>query len=213
VPIRVHDLATVELGGAPRVGIAARDDIPEIVEGIVLLRPGADVSAALRGIHERIASIRENRLLPPGIEIVPLYDREELTTSTLRTVLEDLGGGLLLVGIVLVLLLGNVRAALVTAVNVPLALLIAFIAMAATGTPASLVIAGALDFGIIAASSVVLTESIVTRARREGRRLTSRAHPRRERIRRAAALLLDAHHARPFSCRSSCSGHERGSRR
>ncbi|MDB4937937.1 MAG: Cobalt-zinc-cadmium resistance protein CzcA [Labilithrix sp.] len=160
VPIRVRDVATVEIGHTPRLGIVGHDDADDIVQGTVLMRYGGETPKTLKGIHDRIDLIRANHLLPPGMEIVPYYDRGNLVKLTTHTVLENVVVGMVLVTIILLLFLGNARAALITALNIPLALLIAFIGMVATGTPANLISIGAVDFGIVADSTVIVMESI-----------------------------------------------------
>ena len=160
VPIRVRDVATVEIGHTPRLGIVGHDDIDDIVQGTVLMRYGGKTPTTLKGIHDRVELIRKNHLLPPGMVIVPYYDRGDLVALTTHTVLENVVVGVGLVTIVLLLFLGNWRAALIAALNVPLALLAAFCGMVATGTPANLISIGAVDFGIVADSTVIVMESI-----------------------------------------------------
>lgn len=160
VPIRVRDVATVEIGHSPRLGIVGHDDKDDAVQGTVLMRYGGQTPKTLKGIHERVALIRANHLLPAGMEIVPYYDRGNLVTLTTHTVLENVLVGMGLVTVVLFLFLGHARAALITAVNIPLALLAAFCGMVATGTPANLISIGAVDFGIVADSTVIVMESI-----------------------------------------------------
>lgn len=160
VPIRVHDVATVEIGHSPRLGIVGHDDNDDIVQGTVLMRYGGQTPKTLEGIHERIALIRKNHLLPAGMEIVPYYDRGNLVALTTHTVLENVLVGMGLVTVILFLFLGHARAALITAINIPLALLAAFCGMVATGTPANLISIGAVDFGIVADSTVIVMESI-----------------------------------------------------
>jgi cobalt-zinc-cadmium resistance protein CzcA len=159
-PIRVRDVATVEIGHAPRLGIVGHDDNDDIVQGTILMRYGGDTRKTLDGVHARIAYIRENHLLPSGMEIAPYYDRGNLVNITTHTVIENLIVGMVLVSIILILFLGHVRAALVTALNIPLALLAAFCGMVATGTPANLISLGAVDFGIVVDSTVIMMESI-----------------------------------------------------
>ncbi len=160
VPIRVRDVATVEIGHTPRLGIVGHDDSDDIVQGTVLMRYGGETPKTLKGIHDRVELIRKNHLLPSGMEIVPYYDRGNLVALTTHTVLENVVVGMGLVTIILLLFLGNWRAALITALNIPLALLAAFCGMVATGTPANLISIGAVDFGIVADSTVIVMESI-----------------------------------------------------
>ncbi|HUJ28565.1 MAG TPA: CusA/CzcA family heavy metal efflux RND transporter [Myxococcales bacterium] len=159
-PVRVRDVAVVREGAAPRLGLVGKDQEPDVVQGIVLMRYGGNAIETLKGVHERVEHIRKYNVLPPGMTIEPYYDRLHLTQLTTRTVLENLVIGMLLVAVVLWLFLGSTRAALVTAVNIPLALLCAFSGMVATGTPANLISLGAVDFGIIVESTVIMVENI-----------------------------------------------------
>jgi len=160
VPVRVRDVATVTIGNAPRLGIVGRDGDDDVVQGTILMKYGGETAATLQGIHERLDYIRKYHLLPPGMEIEPFYDRGQLVKVTTHTVLENLLMGMGLVTLVLILFLGNLRAAFITALNVPLALMVAFIGMVATGTPANLISLGAVDFGIVVDSTVIMMENI-----------------------------------------------------
>ncbi|HTP25982.1 MAG TPA: efflux RND transporter permease subunit, partial [Anaeromyxobacteraceae bacterium] len=160
VPVRVRDVAKVSIGNAPRLGMVGRDGDDDVVQGTILMKYGAETASTLKGIYDRVDYIRENHLLPPGMEIESFYDRGQLTKLTTHTVLENLLLGMALVTFVLVLFLNNVRAALVTAINIPLALLVAFIGMVATGTPANLISLGAVDFGIVVDSTVIMMENV-----------------------------------------------------
>jgi len=162
-PVRVGDLAHVQVGAAPRLGVVGRDDQPDIIQGTVLMRYGGESLSTLKGIHERVERIRALHLLPPGMEIVPYYDRTHLVDITTHTVLENLLVGMVLVSLVLWAFLGRVRAAIITAINIPLALLVAFIGMVASGTPANLISLGAVDFGIVVDSTVIMVENIFRR--------------------------------------------------
>jgi len=168
VPVRVRDVAAVSVGAAPRLGIVGHDDEPDVVEGIVLMRYGGDSLKTIRGIHDRVDYIHQNRVLPPGIDIEPVYDRADLVKLTTHTVMENLLVGMILVSIVLFLFLGNVRAAIITAINIPLALLFAFTGMVASGTAANLISLGAVDFGIVVDSTVIVMESIFVNFIRKG---------------------------------------------
>jgi cobalt-zinc-cadmium resistance protein CzcA len=135
-------------------------DDPDVVQGIILMRYGAQTKPTLEGIYKRIEYIRKYHILPPGMDIEPYYDRDKLVHLTTHTVMENLLVGMFLVVIVLLLFLGNTRAALITAMNIPLALLIAFIGMVSTGTAANLISLGAVDFGIVIDSSVIMMENL-----------------------------------------------------
>ena len=159
-PVRVKDVADTDLGFAPRLGIVGKDDDADIVQGVVLMRYGGETPTTLAGIYKRLEFIRDSHVLPPGMEIVPYYDRGALVKVTTHTVLENLLVGMGLVSVVLFLFLGHTRAALITALNIPLALLIAFIGMTITHTPANLISLGAVDFGIVVDSTVIMMENV-----------------------------------------------------
>ena len=161
VPVRVRDVAKVSIGWAPRLGIVGKDEEPDIVQGIVLMRYGEETARTLRGVEERLEYIRKF-ILPPeqGIEIVPYYNRGALVGVTTHTVLENLLVGMGLVVLVLLLFLGDIRAALLTALNIPLALLTAFCGMVLLGSSANLISLGAVDFGIVVDSTVIMVENI-----------------------------------------------------
>jgi cobalt-zinc-cadmium resistance protein CzcA len=160
VPVRVRDVAEITEGARPRLGIVGHDQDEDVVEGIVLMRYGGETKPTLEGIHRRIAAIRQQHLLPPGMDIAPYYDRGDLVRVTTHTVMENLLLGMALVCLVLFFFLGNTRGALIAAVNIPLALLAAFCGMVAGGTPANLISLGAIDFGIIVDSTVIVVENI-----------------------------------------------------
>jgi heavy metal efflux system protein len=159
VPIRVGDVADVEVGHSTRLGIVGKDADPDVIEGIVLMRRGGDTLKTLDGVRKKVEQIRKEHLLPPGMDIKPYYDRTNLVHITTHTVFHNLFEGMFLVVLVLLLFLSNFRAAIFTALNIPLALLIAFGLMVLTGTPANLISLGAVDFGIIVDSTVIMMES------------------------------------------------------
>jgi heavy metal efflux system protein len=159
-PVRVKDIADVDVGFAPRLGIVGFDDEPDVVQGIVLMRYGGETPSTLEGIHARVDYIRRNHILPPGMDISPYYDRGALVAVTTHTVIENLLVGIALVTAVLLVFLGHARAALITAINIPLALLIAFCGLVGTHTSANLISLGAVDFGIVVDSTVIMMENI-----------------------------------------------------
>ncbi len=135
-------------------------DESDVVQGIILMRYGAETKPTLDGVYKRMEYIRKNHILPPGMDIEPYYDRNKLVDVTTHTVMENLLVGMGLVMIVLLLFLGNLRAALITAINIPIALLIAFLGMVSTGMAANLISLGAVDFGIVVDSSVIMMENV-----------------------------------------------------
>jgi len=179
-PVRISDIADVRVGHAPRLGIVGQDGTDDVVQGIVVMRLKGNTLETLENIKKKIAEIRKDHLLPAGMEIRPYYDRTELIHTTTNTVLHNLVLGMVLVGAVLILFLGNWRAAAIAALNIPLALLAALTGMAVGATPANLISLGAVDFGIIVESTVIMIESCVRHMGRDA------SGTRRERILSAA---------------------------
>ena len=160
VPVFVRDIGRVRIGAAPQTGIFGLQDQPDGVEGIVLMRRGENPSEVLQSIHEAAEDLNTTRL-PKDVRVVPIYDRTDLVHNTLATVSHTLLEGLLIVVLVLFLFLGSVRAALLTALTIPLSLLFAFVCMHFSNIPANLLSLGALDFGIIVDGTLVMVEHIV----------------------------------------------------
>ncbi len=162
VPVLVRDIATVEIGAVPRQGVAGQDDDDDIVTGVVLMRRGESPSEVLKAVRARIDTLNATGL-PPGVSIEPIYDRTWLIGKTLTTVFTNLAEGAVLVGIVLLLFLGNLRASLIVAIVIPLALLGTFLGLTLIGIPANLLSLGAMDFGIIVDGAVIVVENVFRR--------------------------------------------------
>jgi cobalt-zinc-cadmium resistance protein CzcA len=135
-------------------------DNEDVVQGIVLLRKNEDSLPALRDVKEKVHELNQPGRLPPGIQIEPYYDRTDLINVTRETVRENLFLGMGLVVVILLMFLSNVRSALIVAINIPLALLFAFAVLYQRGKSANLLSIGAVDFGIIVDSSVIMVENI-----------------------------------------------------
>ena len=161
-PILVRDIAQVSINGAPAQGLAGQDDADDIVNGVVIMRKGENPSTVLTALKEKIAFVNKS-ILPKGVEIVPYYDRSWLIGKTLKTVFSNLTEGAMLVTLILFLFLGNLRAALIVALLIPLALLATFLGLTFVGIPANLLSLGAMDFGIIVDGGVIIVENIVFR--------------------------------------------------
>ena len=170
VPIRVGDVARVQIGNAPRLGMFQFNDNPDSVEGIVYLRRGENATEVLARVHNTVNNIN-NHVLPPGIEVKPFYDRQVLLDITIGTVKHTLFFGISLVLGVLFFFLGNLRAAAVVAAVIPLALCVSFIQMHLWSVPANLISLGAIDFGVIVDSAVILTENVMRHLEEGGKRL------------------------------------------
>jgi cobalt-zinc-cadmium resistance protein CzcA len=163
VPVYVRDVGRVTVGHLPQTGIFALNHDPQGpggVEGIVLLLRWENASEVLAGIHEAVDEINRTRL-PQGVQIVPIHDRTELVEVTLRTISRVLIEGFVVVVSVLLFFLLSLRAALLTAIIIPLSLLFAFLCMYLSGVTLSLLSIGALDFGILVDATIVMVERIV----------------------------------------------------
>jgi cobalt-zinc-cadmium resistance protein CzcA len=159
-PIRVRDVAAVEIGRELRTG-AATENGQEVVLGTVFMLMGENSRAVSRAVDAQLAAI--DRTLPPGVRAVTVYDRTTLVDKAIRTVQENLVEGALLVIAVLLAFLGNLRAAVITAMVIPLSMLFTFTGMVRYGISANLMSLGALDFGIIVDGAVVIIENAVRR--------------------------------------------------
>ena len=198
VPIFVRDIGRVQIGTLPQTGIFAMDDQPlgaGGVEGIVLMRRGENPSEVLPRVRAAVDELNATRL-PQGVRLVAIHDRSDLVESTLRTVSHVLVAGFLIVIIVLLVFLLSVRAALLTALIIPLSLLFALVCMYASGVSLSLLSIGALDFGIIVDGTIVMVERIIHAVRARPARGRARDHRRRRPGRPAADSLLVADHHR-----------------
>ncbi len=188
-PIYVSALGTVAQGPKIRLGQIARSvhrkdgtiiDNNDTVEGIVLLRKGADGDTMLAALHEKVKELNDH-FLPPGVKIVPFLDRSDLVHLTTHTVLHNLTEGIVLVAVILLLFLGNLRSALIVVLTIPFSLLFASICLDLNHVPANLLSLGALDFGMVVDGAVVMMENIVRHMGSEGTQKTAM-----ERIREAA---------------------------
>src|SRR5450755_2101233 len=163
VPIRVKDVGQVVMGNAPRLGLFGFQDKTknndDAVEGVILMRRGEQTQNVLRGVEQKTDELNRN-ILPPDVKIHPFYDRSALVRVTTDTVESNLLHGMILVLLVLMFFLFSVRAAVITALTIPLALLFAFIFLHATGEAANLLSIGAIDFGIIIDGTIVMVENI-----------------------------------------------------
>ena len=167
--LRVKDIAEVSQGPKIRLGHMARAnhmedgriiDEPDVIQGIVLMRKGAEEEPTLAAIHKKVDQLN-NGILPPGVKVVPMLDRSDLLHFTLHTVMHNLTEGMLLVSIILFLFLLNVRAALIVALTIPFSLLFASIWLDLSHIPANLLSLGALDFGMVVDGAVVMVENII----------------------------------------------------
>jgi cobalt-zinc-cadmium resistance protein CzcA len=206
--LRVKDIATVVQGPKIRLGQIGKSihredgkvvDDSDVVEGVVLLQKGEDSQFALDGIHQKVEELN-NRILPPGVKVVPFLDRSELLHYTTHTVLHNLTEGIILVVIVLFLFLGNARGAIIVALTMPFALLFAAICLNQRGIPANLLSLGALDFGMVVDGSIVIVENIVrhlSHGRKDGvtpaEQIREAAHEVQRPVFYARAMIITAY--------------------
>jgi cobalt-zinc-cadmium resistance protein CzcA len=162
VPVLVRNIASVTIGAVPRQGVVGQDDDPDITTGIVLMRRGENPAVVLDAVKKKVELLNRS-VLPKGVAIVPYYDRTWLLDKTLKTVFTNLVEGALLVTLVLVLFLGNFRAAAIVALIIPLSLLGTFLGLTVLGIPANLLSLGAMDFGIIVDGAVIVVENVFRR--------------------------------------------------
>ena len=167
--LRVKDIAQVMQGPKIRLGHMARAnhmengviiDEPDVIQGGVLMRKGAEEESTLAGIHKKVYELNHG-ILPPGVQVVPMLDRSDLLHFTLHTVMHNLTEGMLLVSVILFLFLLNVRAAFIVALTIPFSLLFASIFLDLSHIPANLLSLGALDFGMVVDGAVVMMENII----------------------------------------------------
>ena len=166
LPIVVGDVGQVKVGPMPRAGAVSRDGRGEALSGRVIMLKGANGRDVVRQVEERLALARA--LLPAGVTIRPFYSQGDVVDHTTHTVFRNLAEGGLLVVLVLFVFLRNFRASVITASVIPLALLVAFVAMKRFGVSANLMSLGALDFGLLVDASVVMVENFVRRIERAG---------------------------------------------
>jgi cobalt-zinc-cadmium resistance protein CzcA len=157
IPVLIRDVAKVQLGQAVRYGAMTRNDEGEVVGGLVLMLKGANSSEVIKKVKERIEQIRKT--LPKGVVVEPFLDRTKLVNNAIGTVSKNLIEGALIVIFVLILLLGNLRAGLVVASVIPLAMLFAVSMMKLFGVSGNLMSLGAIDFGLIVDGAVIIVEA------------------------------------------------------
>jgi len=181
VPVLVKHVADVTIGALPRQGIAGQDKDDDVVTGVVLMRKGENPSLVLQAVKQKVDLLNAS-MLPKGVQVVAFYDRTWLIDKTLKTVFTNLTEGALLVTLVLILFLGNIRAATIVAVVIPLSLLATFIGLTFVGIPANLLSLGAMDFGIIVDGAVIVVENVF-------RKLSETAHDHADRTPRLQKIL------------------------
>jgi cobalt-zinc-cadmium resistance protein CzcA len=159
-PVRVKDVASVRVGNLPRLGRAGRDDQDDVVTAIVVMNRTLRTNEVLARVKAAADMINHDGTLPAGVKIVPFYDRSKLVDVTTRTVLHNMAIGCLLVFFIQWVFLGDLASAVIVSANIPFALFFSAIVLLLTGDSANLLSVGAIDFGIIVDSAVILVENV-----------------------------------------------------
>ena len=159
VPVLVRDIGEITTGNAPRLGEFGFNKTDDAVEGVIMMLRGEQTQNVLKGVEEKTKQLNE-RILPPDVKVRPFYDRSDLVRLTINTVEHNLLVGMALVLIVLIFFLVSIRAAVIVALTIPLALLFAFVFLHARGVAANLLSIGAIDFGIVIDGTLVMVENI-----------------------------------------------------
>jgi len=160
VPVTVKDVAKVYVGYMPRLGKAGRDREDDVVAAIVVMNRTLHTNDVVPRIKAAVDKINSDGTLPPGVKIVPFYDRTILVSVTTKTVLHNLIFGCILVFLVQWVFLGNLRSAIIVGINIPFALFFSIIILVIRGEDANLLSIGAIDFGIVIDSAVILVENV-----------------------------------------------------
>jgi heavy metal efflux system protein len=160
VPVLLSDVAKVGVGFTPRLGIAGRDDVTDIVTGIVLMQKFERTSEVVARVRAAIDRLNTDGSLPPGVRVEAFYDRGDLVAVTIRTVLNNMAFGVVLIFLIQWVFLGNLRSALIVSATIPVALSLAVIITVLRGESANLLSVGAIDLGIIVDATVIMVENI-----------------------------------------------------
>ena len=159
-PVVLGDVADVSIGHLPRLGIAGFDNVDDIVQGIVLMRRGAESIPTIKRVEAEVDKINDAGILPPGVSIQRIYDRSDLVHVTTHTVLHNMIAGIVLIFLLQWAFLGNIRSAVIVAMTIPFALSFAIGLMVLRGESANLLSVGAIDFGLVVDATVIMVENI-----------------------------------------------------
>jgi heavy metal efflux system protein len=159
-PVVLSDVAVVTIGNLPRLGIAGFDDVNDIVQGIVLMRRGAQSIPTIKRVEAEVDKVNSSGILPPGVSIERIYDRSDLIHVTTRTVMHNMISGIVLIFLLQWAFLGNLRSAVIVALTIPFALSFAVGLMVLRGESANLLSVGAIDFGLVVDATVIMVENI-----------------------------------------------------
>src|SRR6187401_3062930 len=160
VPVLLSDVAKVQVGYTPRLGIAGRDETTDIIFGIVLMQKLERTMDVVQRVRAAVEALNTDGTLPPGVKVEPFYDRGDLVAVTVRTVMHNLAFGIALIFLIQWVFLGDLRCALIVAATIPVALFLAVIITVLRGESANLLSVGAIDLGIIVDATVIMVENI-----------------------------------------------------
>jgi cobalt-zinc-cadmium resistance protein CzcA len=160
VPIYLSDVADIQLGHQPRLGIAGHETDDDIVQGIVLMRRGAESIPTIKRVEAEVDRINTLGILPPGVHIERIYDRSDLIEVTTHTVLHNMIAGIVLIFVLQWVFLGDLRSAFIVSMTIPFALSFAIGLMVLRGESANLLSVGAIDFGLVVDATVIMVENI-----------------------------------------------------
>src|SRR5215211_2788466 len=194
VPVLVSDIAKVQIGFTPRLGIAGRDEQTDTIYGIVLMQKFERTMEVVTRVRAAVERMNSDGSLPPGVKVAPFYDRGDLVAITVRTVLHNMLFGIALIFLIQWVFLGDLRCALIVASTIPVALFLAVIITVLRGESANLLSIGAIDLGIIVDATVIMVENIFRHLAHAVRREVSDPDTRlSEKLRRilAAAVEVD----------------------
>ena len=182
-PVVIGDVAKVTIGNLPRLGIAGDNEVNDIVQGIVLMRRGAESVPTIKRVEAEVDLINKSGILPPGVGIQRIYDRSDLIQITTHTVLHNMVAGVVLIFLLQWAFLANLRSAVIVAMTIPFALSFAIGLMVLRGESANLLSVGAIDFGLVVDATVIMVENIFRHlAEASAHRGTGPSHLHRMRV-------------------------------
>jgi heavy metal efflux system protein len=200
LPVLISDVANVQIGFTPRLGIAGRDGTTDVVTGIVLMQKFERTMDVVQRVRAAVARMNADGTLPPGVHIDSFYDRGDLVAITVRTVLNNMLFGVVLIFLIQWMFLGDLRSALIVSTTIPVALFFAVIITVLRGESANLLSIGAIDLGIIVDATVIMVENIFRHLAQAVRREVSDPDTRlSEKLRRILAAAVEVDRAILFS--------------
>src|SRR5215207_1497684 len=200
LPVLLSDIAKNQVGFRPRLGLAGRDDVTDVVNGIILMQKFERTMEVVTRVREAVAKLNTDGSLPKGVKIMPFYDRGDLVGITVNTVLHNMMFGVALIFLIQWLFLGNLRSAIIVAATIPVALFVAVIITVLRGESANLLSIGAIDLGIIVDATVIMVENIFRHLAHHTRRaITDPEASLSDKLRRVLAAAVEVDKSILFS--------------